>query len=80
MLSPSPGDATFVQTSLQRLHNVILYDGNVQDIAYRLAAVLACGPKGCENPQDNATNLQRGRDALTAAGANHLRSIYPVLR
>ena len=29
---------------------------------------------------DDAANLQRGRDALIAAGSNHLGSIYPVLR
>ena len=81
-LSPSPSDATFVRTSLQRLR--ILCHGNVQDIdiAYRdrLAAVLAHGPKGRENPRDNAANLQQGRDALTAAGVNNLGSIHPVLR
>ena len=57
--SPSSSDAIFVRTSLQRLR--ISSQGNVQDIAYRLAAVLSqChGPKGRENPRDDAVNLQR---------------------
>ena len=73
MLSPRPSDAAFVRTSLQRLR--ISCHGNVQDIACRLAAAPARGPKGRENPRDNAANLQRGRDALIAARANHLGSI-----
>ena len=77
--SPSSTDVLSVRTALQRLR--ISSQGNVQDIAYRLAAVLAHGPKGLEHSMcDDAANLQRGRDALLAAGSNHLGSIYPVLR
>ena len=69
--SPSSSDVLFVRTALQRLH--ISSHGNVQDIAYRLAAVLSHGPKGLEHSIcDDAANLQRGRDALMAAGSNHL--------
>ena len=43
--------------------------------------VLAHGPKTASwhTECDDAGNLQRGRDALMAAGSNHLGSIYPVL-
>jgi len=77
--SPSSSDVLSFRTALQRLR--ISSQGNVQDIAYRLAAVLAHGPKGLEHSMcDDAANLQRGRDALIAAGSNHRGSIYPVLR
>ena len=78
--SPSSSDVLFARTTLQRLNTSS--HGNAQDIAYRLAAVLAHGPKKASwhTNADDAGNLQRGRDALIAAGSSHLGSIYPVLR